>query len=122
LVRDFRLTLVNGELTKRVLLSRKLVRAPQKRVMRYGTKPRPIDELNWHALANCESGNNPRAYSPSGPYYGLYQFSMATWQGVGGRGDPRDASSSEQTYRAQLLYKRQGAGAWPVCGQRLYDD
>ena len=40
----------------------------------------------------------------------------STWHAVGGVGLPTDASSSEQTYRAQLLYNRSGAGA--VAGLR----
>jgi len=39
---------------------------------------------------------------------------------VGGSGDPAAASPSEQTYRAQLLYKRSGAGQW-TCGHHLFD-
>jgi soluble lytic murein transglycosylase-like protein len=89
-----------------------------------GTKPKPAntpsaDGLNWAALAKCESGGNPRAVNPSG-YYGLYQFSLATWGSVGGSGNPIDASPDEQTYRAQLLYKKAGAGQW-TCGSHLYD-
>jgi len=76
------------------------------------------DGLNWAALARCESGGNPRAVNPSG-YYGLYQFSLSTWAGVGGSGNPINASSGEQTYRAQILYKRTGASSWPVCGRQL---
>ncbi len=86
-------------------------------------KPRAktaVENLNWRALAACESGNNPRAVSRGGRYRGLYQFMMSTWHGVGGKGDPIDASRDEQTYRAQLLYKRRGAGAWGACGSRLY--
>lgn len=76
--------------------------------------------LNWGALAQCESGGNPRIVSPNGMYYGLYQFSVSTWHAVGGSGVPTSASSSEQTLRAQILYKRGGAGQWPVCGRRLF--
>ena len=77
------------------------------------------DKLNWAAVAACESGNNPRAVSAGGVYRGLYQFMLATWRGVGGVGDPIDASPDEQTYRAQLLYREVGASAWPTCGPRL---
>jgi soluble lytic murein transglycosylase-like protein len=35
-------------------------------------------------IARCESGLNPRAYNPSGPYYGLYQFLMSTFRANGG--------------------------------------
>ena len=42
--------------------------------------------LNWCGLARCESGLNPNAYNPAGPYYGLYQFDQGTWQSNGGTG------------------------------------
>ena len=98
------------------------------RVIHIGMKTRPgygpniggpVDDLNWYALAGCESGHNPRAVSPKG-YYGLYQFSLSTWHSVGGQGNPTDWSSNEQTYRAKLLYRARGASPWPVCGSRLY--
>ena len=89
-----------------------------------GTKPKPTvapsaDGLNWTALARCESANNPRAVNPAG-YYGLYQFSLSTWRSVGGTGSPTDASPEEQTARAQMLYKKAGAGQWG-CGSHLFD-
>jgi len=75
--------------------------------------------LNWAALAACESGGNLRSVNPSGTYRGLYQFSISTWQALGGSGDPIDASAAEQTARAYLLYQRSGAGQWPACGPDL---
>lgn len=75
-------------------------------------------QLNWTALAECESSNNPRATNPAG-YFGLFQFNLGTWASVGGTGNPRDASPAEQLHRAQLLYASRGAQPWPVCGQRL---
>ncbi len=68
------------------------------------------------AIAQCESGGNPRAIGGGGMYRGAYQFSYATWQAVGGEGDPAAASMEEQTRRAAILYARAGAGQWPVCG------
>jgi soluble lytic murein transglycosylase-like protein len=35
-------------------------------------------------IARCESGLNPRAYNPAGPYYGLFQFLASTFRGNGG--------------------------------------
>jgi hypothetical protein len=35
-------------------------------------------------IARCESGLNPRAYNPAGPYYGLFQFLLSTFRGNGG--------------------------------------
>jgi hypothetical protein len=69
------------------------------------------------AIAQCESGGNPRAIGGGGTYRGLYQFSYATWAAVGGTGDPAAASVAEQTRRAQILYETSGPSQWPVCGQ-----
>ena len=73
--------------------------------------------LDWAALAQCESGGNPHLVD--GAYYGLYQFSIGTWRSVGGTGKPSNASSAEQTRRAQLLYAEQGRSPWPACGHYL---
>ena len=123
--RTFRETYLDGKLTSRELVSKRIAKEPVTEVLLVGTKPLPensptADGLNWAALADCESGGNPRAYNPAGPYYGLYQFLESTWRSVGGVGLPSEASSSEQTYRAQILYNRSGAGQWPVCGSRLF--
>ena len=69
------------------------------------------------AIAQCESGGNPRAISANGMYRGKYQFSFATWRTVGGKGDPAEASETEQDRRAAMLYRRDGPGQWPVCGR-----
>ena len=67
-------------------------------------------------IAQCESGGNPAAISPSGLYRGKYQFHRATWESVGGSGDPAAASEAEQDHRAALLYAREGPAPWPICG------
>jgi resuscitation-promoting factor RpfB len=121
----YRVTVTDGVETAREQLSTTVTTPPVDEQVTVGTKERPADMpaadgLNWAALAKCESGGNPRAVSSSGKYRGLYQFSLGTWQGVGGQGDPIDASADEQTYRAQLLYQRSGAGQWG-CGSHLSD-
>jgi hypothetical protein len=68
------------------------------------------------AIAQCESGGDPRAIGGGGAYRGKYQFSYATWAGVGGSGDPAAAPEAEQDRRAAMLYDRSGPGQWPVCG------
>jgi Transglycosylase-like domain len=68
------------------------------------------------AIAQCESGGDPTAIGGGGLYRGKYQFSVATWQGVGGTGDPAAAPEAEQDRRAIMLYQRSGPGQWPVCG------
>ncbi len=129
----YRVTLADGKIVSRTLVTATVTTKPVTEVVRVGTKAKPAstssggggsvggsaDSLNWAALADCESGGNPRAVNPAG-YYGLYQFSLSTWHAMGGSGNPIDNSSAEQTYRAKLLYKKAGAGQWPVCGRKLF--
>ena len=125
IVRRYTATYADGELESRELVSEQVVARQVTEIVRVGTRERPqnsptADGLNWAALAQCESGGNPGAVNPAGPYYGLYQFLASTWQSVGGTGIPTQNSAAEQTYRAQLLYQRSGAGQWPVCGRLLF--
>ncbi|HEX7354202.1 MAG TPA: ubiquitin-like domain-containing protein [Mycobacteriales bacterium] len=121
-------TYADGQLLSKTLVSQTQTTAMRPTVIHYGTAPRPAPThasvgsaggLNWGALADCESGGDPTLVSGNGEYYGLYQFSLSTWHSVGGSGTPTQASASEQTYRAQLLYNRAGRGAWPTCGRYL---
>jgi len=121
-----RVTRHDGIVVREKELKRQVLREPTRRIVVYGTKERPYsapatgaEGLNWAALAQCESGGNPRAVNSAG-YYGLYQFALSTWYSVGGSGNPIDASPDEQTYRAQVLYSSSGAGPWPVCGPLLF--
>lgn len=75
--------------------------------------------LDWLALFQCESGNNPRAVSPSGTYRGLAQWDAATWASLGMSGDPIDHSYAEQAAAARRLYAARGRAPWPVCGAYL---
>lgn len=73
----------------------------------------------WSKLAQCESGGNPSIVSKNGLYHGLYQFSVGTWQSLGGTGLPSQASAAEQTRLAQALQARSGWGQWPHCSSKL---
>lgn len=135
-----RITTVDGVESARVTLTDAVTQAPVDEVLSVGTKTRPVvvktpsapstgspvtaggsaDSLNWAALAKCESGGNPTIVSSTGKYHGLYQFSVSTWQAVGGAGLPSQASADEQTARAKMLYNRSGAGQWPHCGKYLF--
>lgn len=67
----------------------------------------------WSCIAQHESGGNPATDTGNG-YYGMYQFTLGSWQSAGGSGNPADASAAEQTAVAQRLQSMQGWGAWPV--------
>jgi uncharacterized protein YabE (DUF348 family) len=137
-----RVTTVDGVETARQPVSDDVTQGPVDQVTNVGTTKKPVAKapaasgstgggtpavgggdaagLNWGALAACESGGRVNAVSASGTYHGLYQFSVSTWQAVGGTGLPSEASAEEQTARAQALYNRSGAGQWPHCGPRLF--
>ena len=132
-IRTYR-QIIGGEVVQTTVLSDRVSRKPVTEIVSKGTKePEPerasasssdvsgvtiTEEDTWAALAECESGGNPSANTGNG-YYGMYQFSLPTWQSVGGAGLPSDASAQEQTKRAQILQQRSGWGQWPACSARL---
>ncbi|MEV0317218.1 ubiquitin-like domain-containing protein [Streptomyces sp. NPDC050658] len=120
----YALRTVNGVKQKPRRVKSEVVREPQTRIIKVGTKQLPnsvagADGLNWNGLAQCESGGRPNAVDGSGTYGGLYQFDTQTWQSLGGQGRPQDAPAEEQTFRAKKLYVQRGASPWPHCGSRL---
>jgi Transglycosylase-like domain/Putative peptidoglycan binding domain len=66
-------------------------------------------------IAQCESGGDPTTDTGNG-YYGKYQFSLATWHRMGGRGNPARTSEAEQDRIAARLYAHEGTAPWPNCG------
>lgn len=113
---------VNERGRKRVVLRRPNSKGGHDGVLLAGAVPAPIPSNSgphWHALAMCESTDNPRAVSPSGKYRGLYQFDLTTWHEYGGVGDPIDASRTTQTRVALALFKARGREPWPICGRYL---
>lgn len=124
--------LVDGEVTSSRLQDVAVTTEPVDRIVENGTASRPVVTASssssggttvsgdvWSRLAQCESGGNPAIVSSNGLYHGLYQFSVATWQSVGGSGLPSQASAAEQTQRAQALQARSGWGQWPHCSSVL---
>lgn len=92
----------------------------QLRIAKRRARPKPqpvVVPAHLQAIAQCESGGDPAAIGGGGLYRGKYQFSVATWQAVGGQGDPAAAPEAEQDRRAIALYNSSGPGQWPVCSQ-----
>lgn len=91
-------------------------------------KPAPVPEPSpappqnpegvWDRLAQCESGGNWHINTGNG-YYGGLQFSLSSWQWVGGTGYPHEHSRETQIQMAERLLERQGWGAWPACSRKL---
>jgi len=63
----------------------------------------------------CESRGDYRINTGNG-FYGAYQFTLESWQAVGGVGLPSDAEPLRQDLLAVRLLKLSGRGNWPVCG------
>lgn len=76
------------------------------------------DDAVWEKLAKLESGGNWQTNTGNG-YYGGLQFSQPTWESVGGKGLPSDASRDEQIMRGKILQKRSGWGQWPNTSRAL---
>jgi hypothetical protein len=86
------------------------------------SRPDPDDDATWERLAQCEAGGNWQAVSEPRngmTYYGGLQFSLSTWQGLGGTGLPSDAPKATQIAMGKKLQARQGWDAWPTCARSL---
>jgi uncharacterized protein YabE (DUF348 family) len=112
---------VNGVKQAPKQISQTVTKQPVNEVIAVGTKslPSSASSLNWTALATCESGDNPSENTGNG-FYGMYQFTISTWDSLGGTGLPSNASAATQTALAEKLYTEAGAGQWPVCGHYLF--
>ena len=98
--------------------------APPVRASRSAVRPRPrytgpVTDETFAALSRCEAGGRPTAISRSGKYFGAFQFSLATWHGVGMTGNPIDYPYEVQLEAAKRLQARSGWGQWPVCSRKL---
>jgi hypothetical protein len=78
----------------------------------------PSNPAAWDRLAQCESGGNWAANTGNG-YYGGIQFSLSSWQAVGGTGYPHEASRETQIAMGQRLWQQGGWSHWPACSSQL---
>ncbi len=112
----------NEKLKKRPLSSQQAIEAsasertyrPQKQI----SAPKAVSGSVWDQLAACESGGNWSINTGNG-YYGGLQFTVSTWQSVGGSGYPHQHSRDEQIKRGKILQARSGWGQWPACTAKL---
>ena len=83
-----------------------------------GTTGGEVGDDVWAQLAKCESGGNPATNTGNG-FYGMYQFTLETWQSLGGTGYPHEADAATQTAMAKKLQAQSGWGQWPGCADKL---
>ena len=83
-----------------------------------GTTGGEVGDDVWAQLAQCESGGNPKTNTGNG-FYGMYQFTLETWQSLGGTGYPYEADAATQTAMAKKLQAQAGWGQWPGCADKL---
>lgn len=133
---------LDGDEITRVEKSEEILQKPKKEVVLVGTgdpedpdsyevpaddgstmKTEQIKEMlggpgsPWYKIVKCESEFNPKAVNrQNNKYFGLFQFGIPTWQGVGGSGNPADASPQEQFERAKVLQERYGWSQWECAG------
>ena len=81
-------------------------------IIRAAFSPLGQGAVDWALrVARCESGYNPSAYNPAGPYMGLFQFLQSTWNHTPYAGSsPYDANANARA--AAWLYSTSGPGQW----------
>ena len=72
----------------------------------------------WQQLRECESSGNYATNTGNG-FYGAYQFTLQTWEGLGLSGLPSQASPQAQDAAAARLQAEAGWGQWPACSLAL---
>jgi uncharacterized protein YabE (DUF348 family) len=107
-----RVTLIyaDGKIRERIVITSRTLSEPRPQIVSVGTQTTSTDSV-WDRLAQCESGGNWSINTGNG-YYGGLQFSLSTWQSVGGTGLPSDASREEQIKRGKILQERSGWSQW----------
>ncbi len=71
----------------------------------------------WDELAECETEGDWTSIND--PFYGGLQFTIESWQAVGGLGRADQVPREEQIMRAEVLLDEQGWEAWPNCAAQL---
>jgi peptidoglycan hydrolase-like protein with peptidoglycan-binding domain len=111
---------VTGRADTATLRSLGLIGQPQNSGLDAAPTPIPAeDKAILDQIAQCESGGNIAAESRDGRYFGKYQFSIATWEAMGGTGSPAEAPEATQDALAYKLYQQRGTAPWPTCGAKL---
>ena len=119
--RTYAITIVNGKVTKKVVVTEVILTKATDQVLSVGTKTSANGVgLNlaraamWDRIARCESGGNWHINTGNG-YYGGLQFNMAAWTSNGGRDFAARAdlaSRAQQITVANRYYAKAGTRPW----------
>ncbi len=77
-----------------------------------------VSAAEMHSVADCESGANPRAYNPAGPYYSVFQYLEETWIASAGSYGHAGASIYDAYAQVDVTARKlraEGWGAWGKC-------
>jgi len=72
-----------------------------------------LDPTRLIAVARCESGLNPNALNPAGPYEGLFQFLPSTFAAHGGT---NIWDATQQAEIAATMFANGQGSAWGCAG------
>jgi hypothetical protein len=85
-----------------------------------------LSEAQLERLRACESTGDYGVVSSNGKWFGAYQFTVQTWNGVAERNypwlvgvKPNEADWWWQDAMAKALWAERGSQPWPVCGKRI---
>ena len=119
--RTYRITVVNGKVTKKLVVNEVVLSKPVAQVLEIGTKTSAngvginlARAAMWDRIARCESGGNWHINTGNG-YYGGLQFNRASWNSNGGRdfaAYPHQASRAQQITVANRYYAKAGTSPW----------
>lgn len=119
--RVYQITTVNGEVTKKTVVTELFVTQPEPATVEVGTKTSAngvginlARAAMWDRIARCESGGNWHINTGNG-YFGGLQFNLASWRANGGRdfaARPDQATREQQITVANRYYAKAGTRPW----------
>ena len=88
-------------------ISQTVIKQPVNEVDKVGTKalPTSASQLNWAALANASRAATRSRGHRQRLYYGMYQFSICTWDSLGGSGLPSNARAATRRRGREAVHR-----------------
>lgn len=134
--KTFRLRYENNVLVSRVLIKEEIIINPRSEIIIVGIRPRITVRCRFNSIVEeasakygvdanslcrtmmCESNGNPNSYNPSGPYYGLYQYTLGLWNLLSPKAGYAGAdifNPTAQIFTIAWAWSHGYRGRWPNC-------